>query len=45
MFFGKPQFFGIRGAASNIGQQEGNYTVELFQQDFQILLLLPQGIF
>lgn len=34
MFFGKPQFFGIRGAASNIGQQEGNYTVELFQQDF-----------
>lgn len=30
----KPQFFGVRAAASNIGTGTGNYTPELFQQDF-----------
>ena len=30
----KPQFFGVRAAASNIGTGTGNYTPEMFQQDF-----------
>lgn len=34
MIWGKPQFFGVRAAASNIGQTQGNYTAEMFQQDF-----------
>ena len=33
-YWGKPQFYGVRGAASNIGQQQGSYTAEMFQQDF-----------
>ena len=29
MFFGgNPQFYGVRGMASNIGRSQGNYTVE-----------------
>ena len=33
-YWGKPQFYGVRGAAANIGRQQGNYTAEMFQQDF-----------
>lgn len=33
-YWGKPQFYGVRGAAANIGQQQGNYTACMFQQDF-----------
>ena len=34
-YWGKPQFFGVRSAASNIGNgAPGNYTAEQFQQDF-----------
>ena len=34
MFCMKPQFLGIKAAASNIGHAVGNYTAEMFQQDF-----------
>lgn len=35
MFFGgNPQFYGVRSAAANIGQSQGDYTAEQFQQDF-----------
>lgn len=30
----KPQFFGVRAAAANIGQGVSAYTAEIFQQDF-----------
>ncbi len=30
----KPQFFGVRGAAANIGTGQGNYTAEMFQEMF-----------
>ena len=30
----KPQFFGVKAAAANIGQSRGCYTAEMFQQDF-----------
>nr|DAN41055.1 MAG TPA: head to tail adaptor [Caudoviricetes sp.] len=30
----KPQFYGIKEQATNIGHCVGNYTAELFQQDF-----------
>lgn len=34
-YWGKPQFFGVRAAAANIGNgAPGNYTAEQFQQDF-----------
>ena len=33
-FYGNPQFYGVRGAAANIGQSQGNYTAEMFQEDF-----------
>ena len=33
-YWGKPQFFGVRAAAANIGRVTGNYTVEMFQKDF-----------
>lgn len=33
-FGGNPQFYGVRGMAANIGQTQGNYTAEQFQQDF-----------
>ena len=32
--YGNPQFYGVRGMAANIGQSQGNYTAEQFQQDF-----------
>jgi len=31
---GKPQFFGVRAAAANIGHGTGGYTVEMFRADF-----------
>ena len=34
MLYGNSQFYGIRAAAANIGQTQGNYTVEQFQTDF-----------
>ena len=34
MYWLKPQFFGVRAAASNVSQSVGNYTVEMFQTDF-----------
>ena len=34
MFYGNPQFYGVRAEAANIGQSQGNYTAEQFQQDF-----------
>lgn len=30
----KPQFYGVRAMASNIGTAEGNYTAEQFRQNF-----------
>ena len=33
-FYGKPQFYGVRAQAANIGQGQGNYTAEMFQEDF-----------
>ena len=32
--WGKPQFFGVRAAAANIGHGKGTYTAEQFQEDF-----------
>ena len=34
MFYGKPQFFGVRAAAANIGHSAGNYTVDDFRTDY-----------
>ena len=33
-YWGKPQFYGVKGMAANIGQSQGNYTVEQFRQDY-----------
>ena len=33
-YWGKPQFYGVRAMAANIGQTQGNYTAEMFQEDF-----------
>lgn len=33
-YWGKPQFFGVKAAAANIGTGVGDYTVEEFQQDY-----------
>lgn len=33
-YWGKPQFFGVRAAAANIGQTTGSYTREMFKEDF-----------
>lgn len=30
----KPQFYGVIARASNIGNQTGNYTLEMFREDF-----------
>lgn len=32
-YWGKPQFFGVRAAAANIGTGVGDYTVEQFRED------------
>lgn len=34
MIYGAPQFYGVRAAAANIGQSQGDYTAQEFQQDF-----------
>lgn len=34
MFCMKPQFFGVKAAAANIGSSVGNYTAEEFQKDY-----------
>lgn len=33
-WFEKPQFYGMKAMASNIGTSVGTYNVEMFQQDF-----------
>ncbi len=33
-YWGKPQFFGVKTTAANIDHSVGNYTAEMFQQDF-----------
>lgn len=33
-FYGNPQFYSVRAMAANIGQSQGNYTAEMFQEDF-----------
>lgn len=33
-YWGKPQFFGVRAAAANIGTGVGDYTVEQFREDY-----------
>lgn len=33
-FWGRPQFFGVKAVAANIGHSKGNYTAEMFQEDF-----------
>ena len=33
-WWGKPQFFGVRAAAANIGHGKGDYTMEQFRQDY-----------
>ena len=30
----KPQFFGVREAAANISRSRGNYSADMFQEDF-----------
>lgn len=42
-YWGKPQFFGVKAAAANIGQSQGNYTAEQFQQDFP-QFFTPEGV-
>ena len=32
--WGKPQFYGVRSAAANVGRKGGDYTVEAFRQDY-----------
>ena len=34
MFYGNCQFYGVRDAAANIGQSQGNYTAQQFQEDY-----------
>lgn len=33
-YWGKPQFYGIKNAAANLGESKGDYTAEQFRQDF-----------
>ena len=33
-YWSKPQFFGVRAAAANIGHSVGDYTVEQFREDY-----------
>ena len=33
-YWGKPQFFGVKAAAANIGHSVGDYTVEQFREDY-----------
>ena len=34
MIYGAPQFYGVRAQAANIGQAQGSYTAQQFQEDF-----------
>ena len=43
MFCMKPQFFGVKSAAANIGSSVGNYTVEEFQEDYP-QFFNPEGL-
>nr|DAT36592.1 MAG TPA: head to tail adaptor [Caudoviricetes sp.] len=49
-WWGKPQFFGVRAAASNIGRKRGNYTAEMFAEDFPQFFdadgksVVPEGV-
>lgn len=42
-FYGNPQFYGVKAQAANIGQSQGNYTAEQFQQDFP-QFFTPDGV-
>ena len=33
-YWGKPQFYGVKAAAANIGTGVGDYTVEQFREDY-----------
>ena len=33
-YWGKPQFYGVRAAAANLGHWKGDYTVEQFREDY-----------
>lgn len=37
----RPQFFGVREAAANIGCGQGNYSAEMFQEDFPQFFTKP----
>lgn len=43
MIYGAPQFYGVRAAAANIGQSQGDYTAQEFQQDFP-QFFSPDGV-
>ena len=43
MIYGAPQFYGVRAAAANIGQSQGDYTAQEFQQDFP-QFFTPDGV-
>lgn len=43
MIYGAPQFYGVRAAAANIGQSQGDYTAQEFQQDFP-QFFAPDGV-
>ena len=34
MYWGKPQFFGVRAAAAKLGRGKGNYTLGQFREDY-----------
>jgi hypothetical protein len=46
--WGQSQFYGVKSLAANIGQSNGNYTAEMFRQDFpqfftqESVCLLPE---
>lgn len=42
-FYGNPQFYGVKAQASNIGQTQGNYTAQQFQEDFP-QFFTPDGV-
>lgn len=33
-YWNKPQFYGVKAVAANIGRQAGNYTAEQFREDY-----------
>lgn len=42
-WWGKPQFFGVRAMASNVGHSRGNYTAADFRQDFPQFFTAEEG--